>query len=324
MSDTAVPARAKETAPVASAVVEAEPRKLDDVLLAMDVVDTLRHRTRVVDMELNAEEREEQLIARLKEIYGAQGIDVPDKILKDGVKALEEQRFVYRPPENTFSVKLAKLYVSRGKWAPAAMTFTGAIVALVVGWQVFWAIPQANEWRTLPAEIAKLSTEGQALAIDPAVDGRIQAIERAGERAVDARNHGEAQAQVNALKDINEQLASEYDLRIVSRPGERTGVFFSPEDNPMARNYYIIVEGVAPGGKVLTLPIRNEQTGKTERVDRWGQRVSKETFDKIAGEKAAGGGVITNDTLGIKARGQLEPTFDAPVPGGAITHWSDE
>ena len=94
MSDTSVPVRTGQTAPVApptgvkpGSMVE-EPRKLDDVMMAMDVVDTLRHRTRIVDMELNESAREEQLVARLKEIYGAQGIEVPDRILKDGVKAL--------------------------------------------------------------------------------------------------------------------------------------------------------------------------------------------------------------------------------------------
>lgn len=112
MSDTTVPVKAGVTTP---ALTE-EPRKLDDVMLAMDVVDTLRHRVRIVDQELNEDAREEQLIARLKEIYGAQGIEVPDKILKDGVKALAEQRFVYKPPADTVSVKLAKLYVSRKKW----------------------------------------------------------------------------------------------------------------------------------------------------------------------------------------------------------------
>ena len=122
MSDASVPAKA---APQGLAPLKTdEPRKLDDVLLAMDVVDTLRHRERVVDMELDAEARETQLIERLKDIYAAQGIEVPERILKDGVKALEEQRFTYKPPENTFGVKLARAYVNRRKWLPGAMTST--------------------------------------------------------------------------------------------------------------------------------------------------------------------------------------------------------
>jgi hypothetical protein len=316
MSEPAVLARTGAGPPVATE----EPRKLDDVLLAMDVVDTLRHRVSVVDAELNAEKREEQLIARLKEIYGAQGISVPEKILKDGVKALEEQRFLYRPPENSFSVKLATLYVSRRKWLPAAMTFTGAIAALIVGWQVFWAIPQANEWRGMPNEISRLLVEGQALAVDPAVDVQLGSVAAEAQRAVANNNQGAARAQVATLKDMNERLAQEYDIRIVSRPDEDTGFWRQSNDRPNALNYYLVVEAVEPGGRVLTVPVTSIETQKTERVNIWAQRVAKETFDKVAEEKT-GSGVITNDILGRKARGELEPQFDRPTPGGAITKW---
>jgi hypothetical protein len=316
MSDTAVPARSSANTPVAVG----EPRKLDDVLLAMDVVDTLRHRVSVVDAELNAEKREQRLIDRLREIYGAQGIDVPEKILKDGVKALEEQRFVYRPPENSFSVKLAKLYVSRRKWLPAAMTFTGAVAALVVGWQVFWAIPQANEWRRMPAEITRLLAEGQALAVDPAIDAQLAGVAAEGQRAIANNNQGVARTQVETLRAMNDKLAQEYDVRIVSRPGEDTGFWRQSNDQPNAFNYYLVVEAVAPGGRVLAVPVTSIETQKTERVNIWAQRVAKETFDRVAEEKSASG-VITNDILGRKARGELDPRFDMATPGGAITQW---
>lgn len=320
MSDAAVPARAKATAPVARSPVDGEPRKLDDVLLAMDVVDTLRHRVRVVDAELNAEKREQQLIDRLKEIYGAQGISVPEKILKDGVKALEEQRFVYKPPPDTFPVKLAKLYVSRRRWLPAAATFTGMAAALVVGWQVFWAMPQAAEWRAMPAEISELLAEGQALAVDPAVDAQLANVAAEGQRAVANDERGAARTQVQVLRDLNERLAAEYDIRIVSRPGEDTGFIRVPDDNPAGQNFYIVVEAVAPGGRVLTLPITSEEDQETERVSIWAQRVSEQTFERVAQDKR-GDQIIQNDILGRKPRGQLDPVFDTPVPGGAITEW---
>lgn len=320
MSDSAVPVKAGVTTPT----LPEEPRKLDDVMLAMDVVDTLRHRVRIVDQELNEDAREEQLIARLKEIYGAQGIEVPDKILKDGVKALAEQRFVYKPPADNFSVKLAKLYVSRKRWFPAAATFAAAVVALVVGWQVFWAIPQANEWKQMPVEISRLLAEGQALAVDPAVDAQLGNIAAEGQRAVANDDHGAARAQVKLLKDMNEKLAQEYDLRIVARPNEDTGFWRQSKSNPNAMNYYIIVEPVAPGGRILKVPITNIENQKTATVAKWAQRVSKETFDRLGAEKAATGGIITDDILGHKARGELEPRFNEPTPGGAITDWEND
>jgi hypothetical protein len=288
----------------------------------MDVVDTLRHRERMVDMELNAEAREQQLIARLKEIYGAQGIEVPEKILKDGVKALDEQRFVYKPPADSFSVRLAKLYVNRGRWGPPVTALAGVVAAIIVGWQVFWEMPRANEWRGMPAEIAQLLEEGQALAVDPAVDVQLAGLAAEGQRAVANNDRGGARTQTALLKDMNERLAQEYDIRIVSRPGESTGITRIPENNPRGQNYYIVVEAVAPGGRVLALPIRNEETQKTDRVTKWAQRVSEETFERIAADKAPDQ-IIQNDILGHKARGELEPKFDAPMPGGAITEWGD-
>jgi hypothetical protein len=324
MSDTTVPVKAGVTTPALPPTTTDEPRKLDDVMLAMDVVDTLRHRVRIVDQELNEDAREEQLIARLKEIYGAQGIEVPDKILKDGVKALAEQRFVYRPPADSFSVRLAKLYVSRRKWFPAAATFTGAVAALIIGWQVFWAIPQANEWKQMPAEISRLLAEGQALAVDPAVDMQLGNIAAEGQRAVANDDHGVARTQVALLKDMNEKLAQEYDLRIVARPDEDTGFWRRSKTNPNAMNYYIIVEPVAPGGRILKVPVTNLEDQTTVNVTKWGQRVSKETFDRLNTEKVASGGIITDDILGHKARGELEPRFSEPTPGGAITDWKDD
>ena len=53
------------SAPAAAAPTTA-PAKLDDLMLAMDVVDTLRHRERLVERELDEDAKEEQLIERLR------------------------------------------------------------------------------------------------------------------------------------------------------------------------------------------------------------------------------------------------------------------
>src|SRR5262245_17264787 len=94
----------------------AAPSTLDDVMLAMDVVDTLRHRERLVERELNEGLREEQLVERLRELYKSQGIDVPERILKEGVKGLQESRFVYTPPPPSFARTMALVWVKRAAY----------------------------------------------------------------------------------------------------------------------------------------------------------------------------------------------------------------
>jgi hypothetical protein len=39
--------------------------------------------------------------------------------------------------------------------------------------------------------------------------------------------------------------------------------------NNRARNDYLIVEAIAPDGKILSRPILNEETGITSTVDKW-------------------------------------------------------
>ena len=51
---------------------------LEDVMLAMDVVDTLRHRQGLVERELSAGDRRTRLIEQLRDTYHSQGIEVTD------------------------------------------------------------------------------------------------------------------------------------------------------------------------------------------------------------------------------------------------------
>src|SRR5215470_15673533 len=101
---------------------------LDELMLAMDVVDTLRHRELMLDREVEAEDRDQRLLVRLREIYSAQGIEVTDEVLAQGVAALREERFVYTAPMPSFGRSLATLYVSRGRWGK----WVGGTMALAV------------------------------------------------------------------------------------------------------------------------------------------------------------------------------------------------
>lgn len=98
----------------------------------MDVVDTLRRNRRLVERELNVEEREAELLSRLKELYGTQGIEVSDEILKEGVLALREDRFTYKPTPPSFSLRLAKIYIHRRKWGKPLLLFGGFFIFVLI------------------------------------------------------------------------------------------------------------------------------------------------------------------------------------------------
>ena len=94
------------------------PRKfeLDEVMLAMDVVDTLRHQRSLVEQELQSEDRERELIEKLKKTYTDQGLAVSDEVIAQGVRAMREERFAYQPPPKGLKTSLARMHVHRGRW----------------------------------------------------------------------------------------------------------------------------------------------------------------------------------------------------------------
>ena len=123
-------------------VVVKEKAPLDELMLAMDVVDTLRHKELVLARELSAEDRDEDLVRRLREIYTGQGIVVTDEILAQGVRALREERFVYRPRPAGFSRTVAYAYVSRRRWGKWVGGVTAVLAVTLLSYQLFVRGPE--------------------------------------------------------------------------------------------------------------------------------------------------------------------------------------
>ncbi|MEQ1930967.1 MAG: DUF6384 family protein [Parvularculaceae bacterium] len=316
-------------APAQPAPVPAQTQKLDDVMLAMDVVDTLRHRERLVEMELGGEAREEALIKRLREIYAAQGIEVPDAILKDGVKALEEKRFVYEPPRDGVGVRLAKLYVSRDRWLKPLAILLGVALFATGAYEFGYAGPRAARLeqtqteltQRLPNALASAREAALSLAIDDPSRARIEAAHRAGAAALGARDARKARAAVLELQQLKDDLNIALTVRIVSRPNEYSGVFRIPDNAPGARNYYLIVEAVDGSGRAHSLDIASEEDQATKRVDKWGVRVPESVFNAVAADKKDDS-IIENAVIGEKPKGKLAPEYGKiDGAGGAILEW---
>ncbi len=301
---------------------------LDEVMLAMDVVDTLRHRQDLVLRELDGDVKEQQLIKKLREIYRQQGIEVPDRILKEGVAALDESRFTYQPPQNSFKTSLARLYVSRSKWG---RWFIGIISALLIGFISYQFIYLPNQQasvknaqielnETMPATMQALyqaiysETKVQSAALEAK-----ELLER-GQAAIKEGDRNRAKEIISSLTKLRDRIRLEYTLRIVNREGVRSGFWTFPEINTDATNYYLVVEAIDKNGNSLTLPILNEETGKVKDVDIWGIRVSEELYLSVASDKRDDG-IIQKNVLGNKEFGYLEVNYSVPVLGGAVTEW---
>ena len=294
----------------------------------MDVVDTLRHRDNLVERELMGDAREKQLIDKLRDIYHQQGIEVTDEVLRAGVKALAESRFAYTPPKPSLGPTLARAYVSRKTWGPATLAIVLVLVVGLGGYFLAWQPFQAAQAEAARIELSE-ALPGQMDALYQSIYEETK-VQQAVTEAAALRTRGKAYATegnrpgaLQAIADLTalrDRLRTEYTLKILSREGERSAFWRVPDTTPDATNYYLIVQAIGPDGKPLTLPITNEETGKTENVDTWGARVPESTYRAVENDKRDDG-IIERATVGIKEYGFLDPDYVMSVQGGAVTKW---
>lgn len=301
--------------------------KLDELMLAMDVVDTLRHQEGVVEKALSEDSRDATLKERLRTLYEGQGLKVSDRILDDGIRALKESRFTYDPAPPSFARTMALFWVGR---AMVGKVVGAALLALVVlGGVTYWRVASTERATevarqemtvTLPETVdaAEKALATEALTSEAQTEAKTRIA--AARAAISSGDAAAARQAVAAIADLRAKLAETYELRIVSRPGEKTGVFRIPNVNTQARNYYLIVEAVTPFGEALKMPVTNEEDGKVRTVDKWGVRVPKATYDRVAADKS-NDGIVEDNILGEKPRGSLDPVYEMDVLKGAITSW---
>jgi hypothetical protein len=172
----------------------------------------------------------------------------------------------------------------------------------------------------LPKGLKQAHANVLGIATDPTVKQRADALLADGERAIRDGNRGAAAKAKAELSTLADNLAQEYTLTIVSRPGESTAVWRRPPGRSSARNYYLIVEAITPKGEKLKLPIRNEETGETETVSRFGVRVPESVYEAVRRDKGDDG-IVKNNVLGIKRRGTLAVDYQMASENGFITRW---
>ena len=312
----------------AAPTTPAQPVKLDDLMLAMDVVDTLRQQDSFVARELDEDAREKELIERLRKIYRDQGIEVSDSVIEEGVKALKESRFVYTPPKPGLGVSLARLWIARRRIGAWLAVLIGAVGALWAGYYFVVQRPAAIEAERarveistgLPKALERAYADVLAEAKTPAARPLADEWLADGRSALAREDAAGAKTALSGLQKLTADLRQSYQLMIVSRPGEPSGVFRIPDRNTGARNYYLVLEAIGADGRPIALPITSEEDGSTKITTKWGLRVDQKTYDAVAADKAADG-IVHNRKVGEKRRGFLDVDYAMPTTGAAISQW---
>ncbi len=300
---------------------------LDDLMMAMDVVDTLRHEEGQIAKELKTDERDAAMVERLRQVYAAQGIEVSEEILRAGVEDLKRDRFVYTPPAAGFQRTLAVVYISRDTWSKWLAAAIAVLLIAVAAWYFLVKLPaqQAEadllaRLNALPATYTELVERIDSLTDNADVEAQAGTIAADGRLALsDGKNEAAFKAEAE-LRQLAGRLQEVFEVRIVAREGVPTGISRIPDANPDTENYYIVVEAVDPDGNILKREILSEEDSKTTTVDKWGQRVSENIYNAVRRDKMEDG-IVQKGTLGEKRRGELNIKWRSGVQDGAITRW---
>ena len=218
---------------------------LDKVMLAMDVVDTLRHQQDLVEHALSQDERDAELIARIRRIYADQGIEVSDAAITEGVQALKKDRFVYQPPARGFGRRLAHLYVDRGKWTRRAGIVGGLVLAVWLAFAVPDWIEAGQRAGAVRTEVADLRSR-----LAQAQDGLFRTLGTL-QRVVTRITDGAKQNRVGFLRELQRRLGQRIARRLVTRATDRRFLERQAEDGNVIA---LIVEPGQIGNFLATRP----------------------------------------------------------------------
>lgn len=137
--------------------------------------------------------------------------------------------------------------------------------------------------------------------------------------AFSSGDYASASGQALALEHLSKKIRTGYRLMVVDQSGVKSGVwrYYRNRNN---RSYYLVVQAINDQGKVLTLPIRDQENGRTTETKRFAVQVSRAQYEAVKRDKLDDG-IIQHKLVGIKRPGALHPKYKMDVVGGDITHW---
>jgi hypothetical protein len=204
-----------------TASASAHSPSFNELIVASDIVDTIRNDERLIDHELGSEDRKKALKARLKDMYKAQGMEVSDAVIDEAVQRKDAERFVFKPMGPGFGRFLWTSYVRRNKYALRLSVAAGVIVLGVVGYNTaqyqLVEKPAIEAARRLELEIAEVlpnrlkavSEEAMASATrlqDAISRSEIEAQQTIVNSALRARDTVSAEKGINAIAELGRSL----------------------------------------------------------------------------------------------------------------------
>lgn len=182
---------------------------------------------------------------------------------------------------------------------------------------------QGERLNALSSELSTITASLAQHVSDPEAQKEARELTTAAETALSAGQLESAQNAIAQLRDYLIFVRSAFVLRIVNRPGIKSGIdrYFTDASGKRVAGYYVIVEALDSTGRAITQWIRNEEDGRLKQTTLWGERIPKDVYEKINKDKLDNGR-IDQDIVGAKKAGSAKNIYSMiPQSVGRITRW---
>ncbi|MFZ5955505.1 MAG: DUF6384 family protein [Nanoarchaeota archaeon] len=174
--------------------------------------------------------------------------------------------------------------------------------------------------------IANLYAANKSLAIEEKAKEKNEGLHNESKKFADSFNISQLEEAVSEFSKLGNILESEYEIRIVSNPEERSGIerFYEENGNVSSESrFYLIVQAFDSNGEIISREISNEETQQQSTVTKWGERVPESVYLEVKADKSDG--ILEKYILIKKRKGWLnEECRDNFKREGQITEWEDD
>ena len=313
---------------------QSQALSVPEMLRIMDAASALRQDRELVDEQLNLNEIKARLRERMIAASKVTGEEVTPEEVDAAINTYYARLHRFEEPKMSFPVALAHLWVRRS----AILIWGGsALGALLLGWWLFVSSngPFSGTGRTsraldrLSASVQRHEDAIRAVAQDPKVDETLNRLKTEVQTYTSQRDPQKLASVDAALANLEARVLDEYTISIVPGLDRRSGIdrFYEDESGKRVSGFYLIVEAKAPDGSVLSRTIHDSETGKDETVKTWGERVSREVYDRVAKDKKEDG-ILDKTAFSVKKKGALDEEIlilgddgHPLIRAGQITSW---
>lgn len=167
-------------------------------------------------------------------------------------------------------------------------------------------IHDVKDLKSLTEKSAELYNKMNLIVAEQNAREKVDDLYRKSQSYISSGSGSDLKTQIDERKKINDEMKSlsellsqEYKIVVFAAPGMRTGTK-RKHDMSGEINYYLVVQAIDRNGRAIKMNIVNEENSSqgAKSVDFWGERVSKDVYERVIADKNDNGHIDQSNVQG--------------------------